>query len=272
MIISDLNPLQFWILPTPHALDPASATAVIDLSALALTFNGEDKDSAVEYHPYFHVVKSNDQLLIQIVVDDDSHTFKLSGRNKDGTLWQNFDLVQVSGSYFSVTVDLSLYPAIVGKKIFFAVVDDTDNLLLAVTDHNNVKETVSKSVLITYSNDSDFENVLAGTEMKLRVPGVFVHSEFPEETETDELSDGSIVVLTGSVKTQKTLSVEPVPDFIHKKIKYLLKCSDLSIKGQNWKQEEAHVPDPPPNTMYELKRGKVKLTLDGSVVRQVYAP
>lgn len=271
MTLPDINPIQFWPV-TATAFDHLSATLKLLHSSFAVTFNSEAKNEVLTPHCYFHVVKSNDVLVTEFIVDNTAQAYVLSGRNQDGSLWQNFNFAQISGAHFRVTVDLNVYPAIADTKIFFAIINSTTGKVIAISDHQNVKTTVIKSVLSTYSNDIPYDGVLANVQMKLRLPAMFVFGQFPEETETEGLTDGTIVNLSGTLKTQRILQlVTPVPDYIHKKIKLILKCSDISIANLNWKQEEAYEIEDI-NIAYEMRRGKVVLTQDGSVVRNVYAP
>jgi hypothetical protein len=274
MTISDLNPIQFFTIEPTAIADVTSVTEVIDLAALAATFNTKDRNGAAQDRIYFHVVKSTDVLKSFIIVDDAGHTYKLSGRYEDGTLWQNFDFVQIDDVYFSVSVNLADYPAIVGRKVFFAIIDTTDSEIYAVSDHHSVKTTVTKSILITYSHDGFYADVLADTEFSFRVPGMFdedAGGQLPEEVESESLSDGSVITLTGSVKEQRRLQVLLVPLYVHKKLKKLLKCSSVEIDGLSWKQEEPYEMAEPPYETFPMRRGSGLLTLDGSIVRSIYS-
>jgi hypothetical protein len=267
MIVSDSNPLQWWLTPLTNV------TTIIDLAALGVTFNTEDKDNAVEYHPYFHILKSDDVITTEMVVDDPDADYILSIRTKDGALFEDFEFVfdAISGSHFRCVIDLSDMPEMENQMPFFVIINDTTGKILAVTDHHKVKtEFRVPSLLISYSNSSPFNNILADVDMAIRIPAVFIVGNFPEEIEDEDLSDGTIVSLTASVKTQRLLAVELLPDYEHLKLKYILKCTDLVIKGLNWKQEDAYELADPPHPKYEMRRGKVFLTLDGSIVRSVY--
>jgi hypothetical protein len=275
MIISDLNALQFWLTPSLPDLED-----VINLSVLGVTFNGKNKNGAVQYKPYFHLLQNDDSFPIEIVVDDDTKDYVLSGRNKDGTAWQDFAFVQVSGNHFRAEVDLALYPAIVNDMKFFAVVNDTDGKICAVTDHHKIQTDIQKSILITHNTpDATFDNVLSDVEMIYRIPGTFIHEDYPESTEVESLSDGSIVELTGELKTTRMIHVFPVPVYVHRKIKTILKRKTKQIDAENggeyWVQEQPYEIEGIPGqtdarVMSEHRRGSVLLTLDGSIKRSIY--
>jgi hypothetical protein len=268
MIVSELNPIQLWaVTPTAYA----DIADVIDLASFGVTFNTEDKDTSIQDRVYFHIVKYNDVHTIEIVVDDETDEFLLSGRYQDGSQWQDFPFTLITGKHFRTVVDLSLYPDIADSKIFFVLANTTDSQILYVSDHHQVKTTVKKSVLITYSSNAAFDNVLANVEMKYRVPGMFYFEEYPEEIESETLSDGTVAELTSSVKTQRELYVELVPDYVHRKIKLILQSSNKTIKGQSWKKEAAYEMEKPPVLNYPMRRGKGLLTLDGSIIRNVYS-
>jgi hypothetical protein len=56
MTISDLNPIQFFTIEPTAIADVTSVTEVIDLAALAATFNTKDRNGAAQDRIYFHVV------------------------------------------------------------------------------------------------------------------------------------------------------------------------------------------------------------------------
>jgi len=277
MVVSDLNPIQFWLTPLTAVAD---INNTIDLQSLGVTFNTRARNGAVIYRPYFHLIQNDQAFPIGILVDDNTHDFILSGRNQDGTLWQNFNFVQVSGDHFRVDLDFSLYPEIINTKKFFVVIDDTDDKIRAASDHQQFKSDIQRSVLINYMNDDvPFLDILTGVQMQIRIPGTFVFEEEPETVETDSLSDGSVVELTSEVKRTRLLQTEYMPDYMHRKLKYILKCKtkqiDGEVGGEYWKQETPYEKDGAPGptddkSVFEFRRGRVTLTLDGSIKRNVY--
>jgi hypothetical protein len=267
MIISDLNPVQFWTVPD------TALTDVIDLVSFGVTFNTKDKNYAVAEKIYFHILKSDDLLTIEIIVDESADTHIISGRNQDGTLWQDFDFVQITGRHFRLAMDLSLYPAAADTKKFFAIVDTTTNMIKAVSDHHSIKSSIRESTLvITYSHNATWNYVLADVDMKLRIPARFFREVYPEEVETIDLSDGSIAGLSGSVKIQRQMDnkLSALPAYKIRTLKYALKCKNVLIDGVYWKQETP-LEQTPIDDDSEFEKFKVVLTQQGSIIRNVYA-
>lgn len=115
---------------------------------------------------------------------------------------------------------------------------------IAFTDCISVAETQTDTRLITYSNENDFAGISYSVDPKpefnIRIKSKFFKERYPEENESEELSNGQVVKLSGSVKTQKLLQVEPCPYFIHSTLKLVLQHNYILIDGEEWEKEEAY--------------------------------
>jgi len=129
-----------------------------------------------------------------------------------------------------------------GKKVKFLIkkyVNGEFHSNLLNSDYIDVA-TNSENVYIQYSNENNFSGLdysldtIFGTYVKAK----FFHERFPEENESEGFSDGSVIKLSGSVKKQKLLQIEPVPYYKHEQLKLILQHNYILIDGQLWEKEE----------------------------------
>lgn len=106
---------------------------------------------------------------------------------------------------------------------------------LDVQDHED-------TVLIKYSNAVDFAGISydAGTEFSIRVPGMFFKERFPDENESEKLSDNSVDKLSGTVKSQKLLVIDAAPYYWHKMLSLILQHNEITIDDVLWVKEEPY--------------------------------
>jgi len=118
-----------------------------------------------------------------------------------------------------------------------------------------------ETYLIQYSNESNFAGLdySAGTIFGVRVHSSFFKERFPEEDESEEISDGSVVKLSGSVKNQRLLQIEPAPFYFHNLLKRVLQHNTIYIDGMYWEKEESYEITEI-NSKYPLQKGEVWLT------------
>lgn len=130
----------------------------------------------------------------------------------------------VSASYVWLINDVYVY-------FDYGVVYESDYLQIA---------TNSENVYIQYSNENNFAGLdySADTIFGTYVKAKFFHERFPEENESEGFSDGSFIKLSGSVKKQKLLQIEPVPYYKHEQLKIILQHNYILIDGQQWEKEE----------------------------------
>lgn len=137
----------------------------------------------------------------------------------------------------------------------------TNEIQLAESDCFNIDDEDDESFLIQYSNESNFAGLdySAETIFGVRVESSFFKERFPEEDESEEISDGSVVKLSGSVKNQRLLQIEPAPFYFHNLLKRVLQHNTIYIDGLYWEKEEAYEITEI-NQRQPLQKGQVWLT------------
>lgn len=267
--VSPLSSIVFW----PCVLEYDDINDPIDVCTLAVTFNTENKDKAIrDFAPYFHKILKTDTITVAVDADTPANVIKLLAITEAGvaTVIQTFAVVD--GDYLSAVVSNTELDPFNGQKIYFAVWDDTTNTIDAVSDLTSILTTISggRSVVVDYQNSNyDYAGASKNTSFQVRLPAVFSLQTSPEEIESEEHADGNVVSLTSAIKSQRLLKLIPVPPHIHRQVKIALKCSSLQIRSKSWAQEEAYE-TPPINEDFEFAWGRVRLTEQGSVVRNVF--
>lgn len=145
--------------------------------------------------------------------------------------------------------------------------------VVAKSDCLNVRSTQDETVLITYSDNKNFaslqySNVSPDPEFTLRIPAVFFHERFPEESEVIELSNSRSIQLNGQVKAQRLLEIGPMPYYMHRKLKLILKHQFVTIDDQDWVQSETYELTEG-NRRHPLKKGQVWLDEKDYILRNV---
>lgn len=115
----------------------------------------------------------------------------------------------------------------------------------AKSDCLDVRATQSGTVLITYYDSKNFAGLQYSVtspdpEFKIRIPATFFHERFPEESEVIELSNSRSIQLNGQVKAQRALEIGPMPYYMHRKMKLILKHQFVTIDSQDWVQSELY--------------------------------
>lgn len=132
--------------------------------------------------------------------------------------------------------------------------------VIAYSDCLEIRVSHDETKLISYSNENDFANISYSLTERpvfiIRVHAKFFKERFPEENESEELSDGEVVKLSGSVKGQKFLQLEPMPYFMHQILKLVLQHNYILIDDEEWEKEEA----------YDLKELNEKFPLEAAEV------
>jgi len=113
------------------------------------------------------------------------------------------------------------------------------------SDCLDIKSSQDETVLITYSDNKNFASlnyslVSPDPEFTLRIPAIFFHERFPEESEVIELSNSRSIQLNAQVKAQRWLQIKPMPYYMHRKMKLVLKHQFVTIDDQDWVQSELY--------------------------------
>lgn len=112
----------------------------------------------------------------------------------------------------------------------------------AQSDFLDIQDDHVDSRLITYTNNHDFADIQYDGDypptFHIRVLSKFYEPRLPQEDESESLSSGTIVKLSGTVKSQKLLEVEPVPPYMHEKLVLILAHNSLYINNLSWTKED----------------------------------
>lgn len=164
--------------------------------------------------------------------------------------------------------DLSFIPndiSVCNQLVKLEIVDSEGNMY-AFSDYLDIKTSHPLTRLVKYSNAVDFAGLdySAGNIFSLRIESKFYTPRFPEEDESDTLSDGTVVKLSGSVKEQKQFITGDLPPYMHHKIKLILQHNTIYIDGEYWEKEESYEMTLP-DEKYAFLVGAVFLTkkIDG---------
>lgn len=100
----------------------------------------------------------------------------------------------------------------------------------------------SDYVHFVYSDVHDFAGIVYDMNprpvFELRLYGIFFHQKFPETNESEELSNNDLVKVSGSVKKQYEIIIEPVPYHIVEILKLACLHNFLEINGKRYIKEE----------------------------------
>lgn len=143
---------------------------------------------------------------------------------------------------------------------------------IAKSDCLHIKESHAGTQLIEYYNGRNFagliyEDLSPTPSFSLRVPAVFYHKRFPQESRAIERTSSTIVT-SSKLKKQRLLQVEHVPQYFHEKIILALSHHSVEIDGKQWKKEEGYEMDEG-NPHYPLKKATVYLTEKNFLARNV---
>lgn len=229
MIISDAQPVQFWL----YRLD---------------TFNELEVDGIFS-RCFCQPFEAEDEITIQFK-DTTGYVRKLVVYNSSGTLYTTSFTETASGLY-----QLSFTPASIGitdDEIQFNI---TDGVLttLAKSDCISIKEVQDETVLINYHNNRIFASLSSavGTpdpEFNLRIPAVFFKQRFPKTTEVMKLSNSRSLQLNAEIGKQKLLQVKHMPYHMHLKTQLALAFQNVTINNLEYTAEES----------YEIEEGNIR--------------
>lgn len=111
---------------------------------------------------------------------------------------------------------------------------------IARSDVYELLDDHEESKFIEYANEEEFANLFFPIDevaFGLRVHAKFFKERFPETNESEDMSDSTVVKLSGSIKSQKYFEVEPVPPYMVKKLKLALQCNTIKIDDKLWTKE-----------------------------------
>lgn len=249
MVISDALPVQFW-------------------SVLTDTYN-EKEPQGVFRKCFCHPWQCDDIIKIQVDFEIlDAIILKIY--DDDGILLQSLPFTNTIDTVYSVSFSPSTYN-ICEQEIQLKIFRGSNELYKS--DCLNISASHPETVEITYSNDRNFASlnytlVTPDPEFSIRVPATFFHERFPEENEVIQLSNSRFIQLNSQVMAQRLLELAPMPYYMHRKLKLILKHQFVTIDFQDWVQSENYELVES-NRRNPLKQAKVWLNEKDYILRNV---
>lgn len=221
MVISDALPVQFW--PTASETYNEKEPQGVFRKCFCQPWNCTD---TIRIQVDFEII---DALSLKILDDE-------------GTILQSINFTNTIDTVYTAAFSPSDYgycDNYLQLKIYRGANE------LYKSDCLHVKNSHDETVLITYSDNKNFASlnyslVTPDPEFYIRVPAVFYHERFPEESEVIELSNSRSIQLNGQVKAQRQLETGLMPYYMHRKLKLILKHQFVEIDNQDWVQSEAY--------------------------------
>jgi hypothetical protein len=257
MIASDLLPIQFWTEGTLTYNQELSYR--LDHEKFILKWF---EDTNIKFQ-FRHATGAN--LVVRVCNRDEEVLVTLPLVEVSDTVYE-LDLVPsnegLSGEiYFEGSIDLG--GGNYSRQLLSDAIEiiDSEEGLVLISANNSVED----------NPGVEFDSIVFGgtTIFNFYFPGRFYFPGAVEETESDNISTGEIVELTGAVKKQRLLEIHFVPFYSHVKLMLLLKLHYKLIDGFTWKQDNNKYPMPEPDN-FSMAAAKVWLTKQGSIVRNVY--
>lgn len=146
--------------------------------------------------------------------------------------------------------------------------------VVAKSDCLNIKESHEGTVLITYSNFRNYAGIINNNgspdlTFYLRIPAVFNEERYPETDEPMQLSNNRIISLNSQVKKQRLLETDQMPNYMHLKVKEVLKHQFVTIEEVDYVKEEPYEQVENANKRWPMRRYTCWLTEKEYVVRNI---
>lgn len=135
---------------------------------------------------------------------------------------------------------------------------------IAKSDCVSIKESHPCTVLINYSNNSDFDgiqyaNQSPNLDFNLRIPAIFFEEQNTKESEDIELSSDEIVRLYDKIEEKRELRVGFMPHYMHRKLLLALSHDFVIIDEKDWLLRDEYKKNEG-NRHYPLRTASVLLT------------
>jgi len=146
--------------------------------------------------------------------------------------------------------------------------------IVAKSDCLLIKEEHPGTVLIAYSNYRNYAGIInyngsPDLTFYLRIPAVFNEERFPETDEPMQLSNNRIISLNSQVKKQRLLETDQMPNYMHLKVKEVLKHQFVTIEDVDYVKEEPYEQVENGNKRWPMRRYTCWLTEKEYVVRNI---
>ncbi len=137
-------------------------------------------------------------------------------------------------------------------------------IIVAKSDCISIKESHPCTVLINYSNNSDFDGIQyadqsPNLDFNLRIPAIFFEEQNTKESEDIELSSDEIVRLYDKIEEKRELRVGFMPHYMHRKLLLALSHDFVIIDEKDWLLRDEYKKNEG-NRHYPLRTATVLLT------------
>lgn len=224
MIISDANPVQFWLVECE-------------------TYN-EQTPFGKHRRCFCAPWECDDEITIQFTDDGvTDYGLIVMDENSNEVYSEMFDVV---GTTYTVSfLPSSLSPEICDTKVSFRIVElSSPENIIAKSDCLDIRSEHEGTILINYSNPRNYAGLIyddtsPAPSFYLRVPAMFYDEREIEEDEELELTN-MVVMQNNAIKTQRLLKTDSMPHYMHKKLQLVLKHQTVSILSAYWIKEEPY--------------------------------
>jgi hypothetical protein len=190
------------------------------------------------------------------------------------TNYEYDETFDIDGSYDQVILTFQVFNLSGGNTTIAVqeVLIDTF-VIVRKSDCISVKENHKETVLITYSNNRDYAGLVypeitPPAEFNIRIPAVFFEQRFPQESETEELSNSRSVQLFAQIRKQRLLSTGQMPFYLHDKIILILQHQFVTINDIEYIKREGYELQES-NKRWPLRRALCWLDQKDYIIRNV---
>ncbi len=226
MVFSDAQPIQFWLSDCE-------------------TYN-EEEPFGIFRRCFCQPFECEDTITIQFTdTVNIAYSFQVLDENDNELLSDDFDQSTYDDgfiySYSFVPIDYDICT----KRVKIIILSpEASPEQVASSDCIDIQSSHPGTVGVTYSNNRNYvglvyTDVSPDAEFFLRIPAMFYHERQQGEEEVLQLTN-QIVKQNSVVKTQKELRTDSLPDYMHKKIQFVLKHNSVLIKNKYWIQESEY--------------------------------
>lgn len=114
--------------------------------------------------------------------------------------------------------------------------------VLFKSDYIDVAAEQRDTFWLQYSNKETFAGIdySASQVFGIRIATKFFKERAPETNESEDITDGGVVKLSGLVKFQRQLEMDAAPYYMHNKLKLILQHNTIFLDGSYWLKEEPY--------------------------------
>lgn len=115
-------------------------------------------------------------------------------------------------------------------------------VVLFKSDFLDVRAEHENTFWLQYANQEDFAGIdySADPVFGVRVPAKFFKQRAPQMNESEDMTDGGVVKLSGSTKFQRLFETDAVPFYVHDKLSLIFQHNTIFLDGSYWVKEEPY--------------------------------